>query len=547
MYLFLILLVSVLAYTHGALSQREITWLSNLQSDYNPQQVNAKKAIKKAEFDSKSSSKDVNLFRTFFSWSESQPSDASSWESFITSSDFNEYNLRKTDEALLVQNGYSDEKMVNSYFEWSKKHGNSHDITAWARSEDFQSANEFLSKRSSFTDENPLYIFYWRWYLQHKNDDHNDFGAWRSSTGENSFNYGKERVNAHRYLKAHGLDVGIYTTDYLRWKQNMGIRNWNDHVTEYLESYDYRLVTLKEAKRVEVHNHGYGAKGQFNEFWTWYTTTPNSGYIDPTHPPTTAPTHHPTEAPTPMQGIPHRLESLRSTMATFGYNDIGNIKTTLENAGFKVFATPTYGALTENLKSQSPINTKGKFDDSFFRSNSEIKLSSGFTSTALNHYAWYAFAAYDGSTFKGFGVMLYRGYQEGTSIKDLFYPVQNRPLYTYVLNADGTSHSSTNWRTGTHFSDNARTRSNGYYSTQRFSYDDGIWGFSEGYNVNGDDPGPGLLNAHASHSYGVENYHSSDSGSTTRKLYWGSAISTSQWTLVAFTENGYNPNPNTGV
>ena len=47
MYLVLILLLSILLYTHGALSQREVNFLSQFQSNLNPQDVEQKRATKK--------------------------------------------------------------------------------------------------------------------------------------------------------------------------------------------------------------------------------------------------------------------------------------------------------------------------------------------------------------------------------------------------------------------------------------------------------------------------------------------------------------------
>lgn len=537
MYLVIILLLSVLLYTHGALSQRELNYLSQFQSNFNPQDVEQKRATKKAEFDIKSSDKDINLFRNFFSWSQSQSNNANSWEIFLTSSKYSQYRSRKETEVLLKQRGYNDPKYENSFFEWSKKNGNSHDIASWENSQDFEVTTEFLNKRSVFNYEPDMFIYYWRWYTNHKNDGvTNDVSAWRTASDDESYNYAKDRVNAHTFLQNHGIDKGIYTRNYITWKVKMGINNFNDHVMQYMSSYDYKLLSYKQEKRAEVHNYGYGDKKQFEEFWIWYTTTPNSGYNDPTNPPTVRPTLAPTFAPTPVSGLPSRLDAIRSTMSNYNYQDVNAIKTTIENAGFKVFATPSYGALTENLRGESPITSAGKFDDAYFRSNSEIDVAKGFSKN-INDYAWYGFAAYDGNNFKGFGVMLFRGYQSGTSVKNFFYPVQNRPLYTYVLNADGTSIESDSTDTGTYFSDNAGNGANGYYRTTGFSADDGIWGFSNGHSVNGDSPGPGLLRAHASQSYGVENYHSSDRGSTSQKLYWGTSISSTQWTLVVFTED----------
>ena len=89
-----------------------------------------------------------------------------------------------------------------------------------------------------------MFIYYWRWYTKHKNDGvTNDVSAWRAASDDESYNYAKDRVNARRFLKNHGIHEGIFTRNYITWKEKMGIHNFNDHVMQYMTSYDYKLLS----------------------------------------------------------------------------------------------------------------------------------------------------------------------------------------------------------------------------------------------------------------------------------------------------------------
>ena len=228
-------------------------------------------------------------------------------------------------------------------------------------------------------------------------------------------------------------------------------------------------------------------------------------------------------------GLSSVLESIRQTITK------SNAITTLENQGYTVFATPKYGALTESMGSQSPITDGGKFYKTYFDNNNTIVNTSGFSNNTLNGYPWYGFAAFKGTTFKGFLVMMFRNHTSA-SIKNLFNPVQWNQVYSWVLNANGTTVTDVGGNTRTYFSDSSSIGSNGYYSSSKFSRDDGVWGVCIGRDVNGDSPGP-HLDASAANSYGAQNYHSGDSSGSASYLYWGSKISSTDWSLFCFTES----------
>ena len=226
------------------------------------------------------------------------------------------------------------------------------------------------------------------------------------------------------------------------------------------------------------------------------------------------------------------LESIRSTMSGFGNTNASSIISTLEGQGYTVFATPKYNSMAEAMSSQSPVTSGGYFYKTYFDNNNTITNSSGFSNSTLNGYPWYGFALYVGSTFKGFGVMMFRDYGSA-AVKDFFYPDQWRNLYTWVLNANGTTVEDVGGSTRTRFSNGSGAGSNGYYSSSAFSADDGVWGMCIGRDVDGNSPGP-YLSASSSNSYGFENPNSGDAQST---VYWGGSISSSDYTMYCFTQS----------
>ena len=60
----------------------------------------------------------------------------------------------------------------------------------------------------------------------------------------------------------------------------------------------------------------------------------------------------------------------------------------------------------------------------------------------------------------------------------------------------------------------------GYYGANRFSGDDGLWGFTMSAQTDGNSPGPELRQNSSSRSYGLQNYNAGDTTSTFTRLYW---------------------------
>ena len=81
--------------------------------------------------------------------------------------------------------------------------------------------------------------------------------------------------------------------------------------------------------------------------------------------------------------------------------------------------------------------------------------SDGFANSLLNGHPYLIFAAFDQNGFRGTAVQLYRDYEgeEDIDLKDLFFPNQERELYAYVLNRDGTEVVDVSGTTSTAFSD----------------------------------------------------------------------------------------------
>lgn len=238
----------------------------------------------------------------------------------------------------------------------------------------------------------------------------------------------------------------------------------------------------------------------------------------------------------PIAGTYATLKNvLLPALQSYGHTDDTNIINTITSNGYKVFATATYGGICESMSSQSPITGRGYFDAPYFDTGATIVNTSGFANNTFNGIPWYAMAAYNGSTFYGISINMFRDYSSA-AVKDFFYPVEWKNLYCFVINADGTETSDDGGSARTYYSDNSQMGSNGYNNTSRFSADDGVWGFTMQGDVNGDAPGP-RLNANSSRSYGCENYHAGDTSGPSQYFYWGQQISSTNYTFYIFTQS----------
>ena len=213
------------------------------------------------------------------------------------------------------------------------------------------------------------------------------------------------------------------------------------------------------------------------------------------------------------------METLNSQLSSYGYNDVTSIRTVFENEGYTLVATPCYGGMAESQQgTSSPITSRGYFKYNEWDNGAQIELSDGMPNATLDGYPYMIFAGYDGSNYRGIAFMAYRDYTTPTPLKDFWYPMNDRNLYCYVLNADGSTVEDVSGNTSTYYSDGQYPNSNGYNSTSRFASDDGSWGFRIGTQRLDGNGGP-YLSQDSSKSYGCENRNSGDT--CCPEMFWG--------------------------
>ena len=222
-------------------------------------------------------------------------------------------------------------------------------------------------------------------------------------------------------------------------------------------------------------------------------------------------------------GLKSDMESLNSALDGKSYNDVSGIKAEFEALGFTLIATPTYGGCAESQTGSSNISNTGQFNNAEFDSGTEIELSEGMDNSTMDGYPYMIFAGFGPNGFAGTAVMCYRDYGSGTALKNLFSPYQNRNLYCYVLNKDGTDVTDVAGNTSTIYSDNQQPNSNGYYTSSRFAADDGCWGFRIGVSRLDGNGGP-YMSQNQGQSYGCENRNGGDA---VNDFFWGSKSNTS--------------------
>ena len=213
------------------------------------------------------------------------------------------------------------------------------------------------------------------------------------------------------------------------------------------------------------------------------------------------------------------METLNSQLSSYGYNDVTSIRTAFENEGYTLVATPAYNGMAENQQgTSSPITSRGYFKYNEWDNGAQIELSDGMPNATLDGYPYMIFAGYDGSNYRGIAFMAYRDYTTPTPLKDFWYPMNDRNLYCYVLNSDGSTVEDVSGSTSTYYSDGQYPNSNGYNSTSRFASDDGSWGFRIGTQRLDGNGGP-YLSQDSSKSYGCENRNSGDT--CCPEMFWG--------------------------
>ena len=216
----------------------------------------------------------------------------------------------------------------------------------------------------------------------------------------------------------------------------------------------------------------------------------------------------------------------------WSYNNYSTIINKIQEYQFMVIATPRYGAMAESMGQQNPVTGGGYFYRQEFASGNQIENSAGFPNDTYNGIPFLGMVGWRDSTYYGIQFNFYRDYGS-RDLRGLFYPVQWRNLYTFVINANGSERDEGSSSARTYFSDNSSQGSNGYYQDNRFSADDGVWGCNMIGDVNGDSPGP-RLNNNSGYSYGCENYHAGDSSGPSQYFYWGGQYSSTSYTFFVF-------------
>jgi hypothetical protein len=309
------------------------------------------------------------------------------------------------------------------------------------------------------------------------------------------------------------ISYSCYNYGYMggenRIKFRTDIINSNDIYTES-RSYPPARILTNQITTISGYDYGNGK----------YQVTESSRTIDLTN----------------AQTLYNDLDLMRNDLLTYSRTQVTEIRAVLQSYGYRLIATPTYNTMAERLTYQdNDITVLGRFNKTYFDSNDILKLSNGFSNNTLNNHPYMCLALFTNSGLVGIATMLFREWinLETKKLKDIFYPLQNsnngHDLYTYVINADGTEvfdvGGSTNWN----FSNNQQPGGNGYHATNRFSNDDGIWGFSIGRSVDGNAPGPAIRDYN--NSYGIENYNASDAQSY---YMWNNRVNTTAYAVYAF-------------
>jgi len=242
-----------------------------------------------------------------------------------------------------------------------------------------------------------------------------------------------------------------------------------------------------------------------------------------------------TGTPEPV-GIGSELPSINSTLSSYtNTTSVSTVVNAIQGLGYTVIAVLGYNDCAESLPGFNSSLTVPGFRYDLWNSNSNyMELSDGFTNSTLNGYPYFCYAGYNAGTFYGTAVAMYRDYTSSTTLlKNLWYPNQDRELYTHVRNANGTTVEDTSGNTSTIYSDNQQPTTNGYYQTGRFSRDDGSWGFRNGLTRLDGNGGP-YLSQSAANAYGCENPNAGDSSAN--DFYWGSVAVSTNYRFYVFTK-----------
>ena len=243
----------------------------------------------------------------------------------------------------------------------------------------------------------------------------------------------------------------------------------------------------------------------------------------------------------PQLGLGPDVASILNAVSSYNWDtNYATIISAIQGAGrgnYKVIATPRASAMAEQMSGvngNAAMSTSGTghFDYAAWNSTTNyLELTDGFSNSTLDGYPYMGFVMFNSSGPYGVAIMIFRDYTSNTTLlKNLWYPNQDRELYTYVLNSDGSTVIDTSGNTSTIFSDGQSPGTNGYNNTGRFASDDGSWGFVNGTTRLDGNGGPYHSNS-SSNAYGPP--ANQNSGDSVTNHYWGAAYNTSTNTDTA--------------
>lgn len=221
------------------------------------------------------------------------------------------------------------------------------------------------------------------------------------------------------------------------------------------------------------------------------------------------------------------LQNINAAVSGFTETTLpSSVVSAIENEGYTVFASPTYGSMAERMPSvYGTISQKGVFRRDVFSQGLDV-LNNSF-GNGITNKPFIGFAAFADEKFLGTAIM---GFTEinGTAtdgdelLRDLFTGNNTiKKFKTYVLNANGTAvneATSSSNTSQTVWSDGFYPSSLGYLQSNRFASDDFIWGFRSGFTGRLDGNGGFYLRQNSATAYGIENDNGTDYQT---QYFWG--------------------------
>ena len=265
---------------------------------------------------------------------------------------------------------------------------------------------------------------------------------------------------------------------------------------------------------------------------------------------------------------------------TIDSTNFGRVYDAITDLGYTVIATPKYGAQFESMGGGSnlfSLNTGGYFKDNVFRFDNyqnsgasygnhgnsngapnwntptHLRTLTGYSSThgqsAFDDHPFLVMSFWSNNTYYGSLTMAFTDYSTSTQttiqgpsndstslpvgttrLYDLFYPNQNRNIVVHQRDAGGSNTFHTSAQSLRVSNAMNPSSTHGTHATNKFSHDDGIWGFISGVNQAGGNSGDSFMSSHTSSSYGFGVF---DGGDSTPTFYWGNQY-TSHTNYMAF-------------